>query len=291
MSGSTLAGRALGRLLAEYRQRANLSRSAAARIAATSIQTMGRLEDGLKAKVSHLWINALADAYRCSDEERQLLLNLAQEMNSAQKNWWRAYADEMNPGLHHYLALEGAARKLTTWRVSMIPGLLQTPEYRRAIAWYEYPEMPPAQVEKRIEMHIRRQKRLDDAGFVMDVIVSELVLRDQIGGPAVMAEQLQRLVDLSVLDRISIRAVTYDAPGHLGSMVGSFALLEFPKLPATGMVEPPVVFVEGYAGDLYLEREGEVRRYRNAFAEIARVALDPDTTRQLMLSIAKEFRA
>ncbi|MFE3255504.1 helix-turn-helix domain-containing protein [Nocardia sp. NPDC059091] len=291
MSGSTLAARALGRLLAEYRQRAHVTRSAAARLVDTSIQTIGRLEDGLKGKVSRLWINVLADAYKCSDDERRLLLGLAQEMVSAQKNWWRAYADEMNPGLHHYLALEGAARRLVTWRVTMIPGLLQTPEYRRAIAWTENPEMPTGQLEKRIEMNARRQNRLNDDGFGMDVILSEMVLRDRIGGEAVMADQLQRLVDLSMLDRISIRAVTFDTPGHLGSMVGSFALLEFPKLPATGMVEPPVVYVEGYAGDLYLEREGEVTRYRAAFKEISRVALDPDTSRQLMLSIAKEFRA
>ncbi|BAW07343.1 conserved hypothetical protein [Nocardia seriolae] len=65
-------------------------------------------------------------------------------------------------------------------------------------------------------------------------------------------------------------------------------LLEFPKLPATGMVESPVVYIEGFVGDLYLERETEVQRFRNAFAEISRVALDPDITRQRMLSRAKE---
>ncbi|GAB2539134.1 helix-turn-helix domain-containing protein [Nocardia heshunensis] len=289
MSGSTLAGRALGRLLAEYRQRTQMSRSAAC-IVGTSVQTIGRLEDGLKAKVSQLWINAFADAYHCTDDERRLLLNLAQEMASAQKNWWRAYADEMKPGLHHYLALEGTARRLATWRIAMIPGLLQTPEYRRAMAWLEFPEMPTEQVEKRIEMHVRRQDRLNDNGLSIDVIVAEAVLRDQIGGPAVMAEQLERLADLSLQEHITVRMVANDAP-CLGSMVGSFSLLEFPKLPATGMVARPVVFVEGYAGDLYLEREGEVLIYRNAFTEIARVALEPDATRQFILSIAKEFRS
>ncbi|MFJ9370876.1 Scr1 family TA system antitoxin-like transcriptional regulator [Nocardia sp. NPDC101769] len=88
-----------------------------------------------------------------------------------------------------------------------------------------------------------------------------------------------------------IEVRSFNPCGHLGSLVGSFALLEFPKLSVTGLVPPPVVFVEGCAGDLYREREGELTRHSNAFTEISRVALDPDTTRRRMLSMAKEFRA
>ncbi|MFE3054580.1 helix-turn-helix domain-containing protein [Nocardia sp. NPDC059239] len=288
MSGSTLAARALGRLLAEYRQRAQLTRSAAARVVDTSIQTIGRLEDGLKTKVSRVWINALADAYKCTDDERRLLLGLTQEMASAQQNWWRAYEDAMKPRFDYYLGLEASARHVSFWRQADVPGLFQTPAYRRAIEWTEHPTMPPEQVERRVEMAMRRKNRLEDKGFEIDVVLSEAALRGQIGGPAVLAEQLRYLADLSQLPNVSIRYVPHDAPSHLGSVVESFVLLEFPKLPATGMVEPPVVYIEGFVGDLYLEREPEVRRYRHAFGEISRVALDPVTTRQVMLSRAKE---
>ncbi|MEC3957707.1 helix-turn-helix transcriptional regulator [Nocardia sp. CDC153] len=291
MTGSTLPARSLGRLLAQYRQRAGLSRSAAAQIVETSIQTMGRLEDGLKSKVPQLWINALADAYRVSDSERRVLIGLTRELASAQQNWWRPYADEMNPRFDHYLGLEEAARRLAVWRLSLLPGLLQTPEYRRAIAWTEWPDLATEQVNKRVEMAVRRQVRLNDRAFTVDAILSETVLREQIGGPAVMAEQMARLVELSELPNVSIRVVPFNAPRHLGSRVGSFAMLEFPKLPATGMIEPPVIYIEDYAGDGYLEREVEVRRYRDAFTEIARVSLDPDATRHLLVSAGKEYRA
>ncbi|WP_067538317.1 helix-turn-helix domain-containing protein [Nocardia crassostreae] len=289
MAGSTLASRALGRLLAQYRKRAGLTVYAAAQVVETSQQTLGRVQDGVKSKVPQLWINALADAYGVGDDERRVLIGLAQELSSSQKNWWRAYADEMNPGFDHYMGLEQAARKYSAWRVTVVPGLLQTVEYRRAITWTESPGMPPDQVNKRLDMAVGRQARIRDTGYTVDVILSESVLRDRIGGPGVMADQLRRLAEDGTKPNVSVRVVPFESPGHLGSLVGSFVLLEFPKLPSTGLIEPPVVFVEGYAGDLYLEREGEVKRYREALAEISRVALSEDASRQLVLSIAKEY--
>lgn len=292
-TGSTLARRALGRQLKRLREAEKLNQSAAGRVIGVSPQTIGRMEDGLPTKVSDLYINALCDAYSAADEERSVLLELALEVRTTQKSgggWWRAFADEMNAGFDHYMGLEEAAHRMSVWKVTIVPGLLQTAEYRRAIAWTEYPGMPTEQVERRVEMAMRRQARLSEPDFMVDVVLSEMVLRDQIGGPGVMADQLQRLADIGDLPNVSVRVVPFDAPGHLGSRVGSFVLLEFPKLPATGLREPPMVYVEEFAGDLYLEREAEVTRYRNAFAEISRVALDEETTRQFVLSIAKEYQ-
>ncbi|NNH75100.1 XRE family transcriptional regulator [Nocardia uniformis] len=197
----------------------------------------------------------------------------------------------MRSGFDHYMGLEESARKVTAWKTSIVPGLLQTPEYRRAMAWMEEPNKSTVQVEKLIEVAAKRQTRLKEPHFTLDVILWEAVLRDQIGGPAVMREQLEWLIEVSTLPNVSIRMVPFDGAGHLGSRVGSFVLLEFPKLSATGLTEPPVIFVEEWAGDLYLEREPEVTRYRNALAEISRVALDPDTTKQTVLAMAKEYRA
>ncbi|GAB4587636.1 helix-turn-helix domain-containing protein [Nocardia sp. IFM 10818] len=292
-TGSTLARRALGRELKRLREAKKLNQSAAGRVIGVSPQTIGRMEDGLPTKVSDLYINALCDAYAATDPERSMLLELALEVRTTQKSggrWWRAYADEMNAGFDHYMGLEDGASKLAVWKLAIVPGLLQTPEYRRAVAWTEYPGKPSDQVEKRVEMAVRRQARLEEPDFMVDIVLSETVLRDQIGGPGVMADQLERLADVGQQPNLSVRVVPFDAPGHLGSRVGSFVLLEFPKLSATGLTEPPMVYVEGYAGDLYLERETEVTQYRNAFAEISRVALNETATRQLVLSIAKEYR-
>ncbi|SUA80626.1 Helix-turn-helix domain [Nocardia otitidiscaviarum] len=291
LTGSTLARRALGRELKRLREAHGMNQSAAGRVIGVSPQTIGRMEDGLPTKVSDLYMNALCDAYEATATERTTLLELAYEVRTTRKSgggWWRAYVDEMRVGFDHYMSLEESARKLSIWKTAVVPGLLQTAEYRRSIEWTEHPDMPSEQVEKRIEIAMRRQNRLDESGFAVDAILWEAVLRDQIGGPEVMADQLRRLWEVSQLPNVSVRAVPFSAPRHLGSCVGSFVLLEFPKLSASGLTGPPVVFVEEYAGDLYLEREAEVRRYRDAFAEIGRAAVDEDATRQLILSIAKE---
>ncbi|MFF0607616.1 DUF5753 domain-containing protein [Nocardia tengchongensis] len=236
-----------------------------------------------------MWINTLADAYGISDDERRVLLGLARELASVQPNWWRPYADGLRSGFDHYMGLEGAARRLHTWKVTIVPGLLQTPEYRRALAWTEFPDAPTEFIERLVEVAVRRQSRLAEEGFAIDVLLAENVLRDRVGGSAVMAGQLGRLAEAGQRPNVSIQVVPYGAPAHLGSLAGSFVLMEFPKLPSTGLQEPPIVYVEGYAGDLYLEREPEVKRYRDALTEIRRVALNPDASRQLVLSLAKEY--
>ncbi|BAW07670.1 XRE family transcriptional regulator [Nocardia seriolae] len=268
-----------------------MTKYAAGQLVDTSQQTVARIEYGQKSKVSLLWVNVWSDAYRVSDDERRLMCGLARELSTAQKNWWRAYVDELKPHFDYYLGLEESARALSVWRTNLLPGLLQTPAYRRAIAWTESPDMPTDQVEKRVQMAVRRQTRLADRDFALDVIVSKTVLLEEIGGRAVMAEQLRRLVEISRQPNVSIRVEPFDAPRHLGSRIGSFAMLEFPKLAATQQTEPPVIYIEGYTGDLYLEQETDVTQYRDAFAEIGRVALNRDTTRQLLLSIAKEYEA
>ncbi|WP_282781285.1 helix-turn-helix transcriptional regulator [Nocardia sp. CC201C] len=291
LTGSTLARRALGRELKRLREAAGMNQSVAGRAIGVSPQTIGRMEDGLPTKVSDLYINTLCDAYAAVTTERTMLLTLAYEVRATRKaggGWWRAYADAMQVGFDHYMSLEESAQRLGIWKTAVIPGLLQTAEYRRSIEWTQHPDMPTEQVEKRIEIALRRQQRLGEADFTIDAILWEAVLRDQIGGSRVMADQMQRLLEVSQSPNVSLRVVPFDCQRHLGSCVGSFVILEFSNLAATGLTTPPVVYVEEYAGDLYLERESEVSRYRTAFTEISRAALDEDSTRQLILSIAKE---
>ncbi|MEU0540068.1 helix-turn-helix transcriptional regulator [Nocardia sp. NPDC005978] len=294
LTGSTLARRALGRELKRLREAKGLFQSQGGKLIGVSPQTIGRLEDGLPTKVSDLYMNVLCDGYEATADERSAILELAQEVRATQKSgggWWRAYADELNTGFDHLLGLEEAARKLSIWRNRLVPGLLQTRAYRRTIAWTESPNMPSAQVDKRVEMNSSRQNRVHDPDFTMDILLWECVLRDQVGGPGVMEDQLNSLAAASERPNLSIRVVPFTASAHRGSLVESFTLLEFPKLAATGMIEPPVVFVECLTGDLYLERATEVQRYRDTFAEIARIAWDRDTSRQFILSIAKEYGA
>ncbi|WP_067677249.1 helix-turn-helix domain-containing protein [Nocardia miyunensis] len=294
MTGSTLARRSLGRRLRKLRDAAKLSQSAAARAVELSPQSIGRLEDGQVTRVSGLHINALCNLYGVSDDERRLLLELGQEAREASKSggkWWRAYADLSPDGFEHYYGLEEAARRFTSFQITMVPGLLQTADYRRAGEWTMHPQDSTPDVERRVEMAIRRQERLQDREFEVDLYLSQAVLNHQIGGPSVMERQCYHLMTVGELPNVSVRVIPHSVGSHMGLHVGAFVLLEFDRLPASGSIEPPVVYVEGFTGDLYLERDTEIDPYRHALEHIRRVALSEDESRALMGRIAREYRA
>ncbi|WP_280263446.1 helix-turn-helix domain-containing protein [Nocardia wallacei] len=292
MAGSTLSSRALGRQLQKYRERAGLTQNAVAKAVETSPQTYGRLEDGQKHNITNLVLNAICDKLGVSDEERRLLLTLAEEVRAARKsdgNWWRAYVDELSTGFDHYMSLEQAARRMTTLQLSLMPGLLQTPAYRRQLIWAENPAVSPDEVERRIELAMRRQDRLTDPQFEVSFLISEAILRQRTGGISVMSDQVNHLLEVGNLSGVSIRVVPFGATNPIGAVCGSFVLLEFPPLPSTRLTEPPVVFVEGFTGAAYLEREDEVARYRDAIGHIRRIALDEKSSYDLIVSIAREY--
>ncbi|WP_082870911.1 helix-turn-helix domain-containing protein [Nocardia terpenica] len=293
-TGSTLARRALGRQLHKLRERAKVKQAEAARLIGVSPQTIGRLEDGETTRPNDVFLNILCDAYRVTNKERKMVLGLSRDVRKAAKQgggWWRGFADEFPADFDHYLALEDAANRLTVWRTTILPGLLQIPEYRRAIAWSEIPQLSAETIDQRVELVVRRQAKLEDPEFHLDALLWEAVLRDRVGGAAVMAEQARHLAKLSERQNVSIRIVPFDARQRLGVMVGACSLLEFPPLPQSKAAVSPIVYVEEYVGDLYFEREEEeVRPYRDALREISRVALGTAESRQKILEIAEEHQ-
>ncbi len=291
MANPTLASRAFGRQLEKLRKRAGMSEYAVARAVQTSAQTYGRLEDGVKQNVSSMWVNALADVLGVSDDERRQLHVLAEEVRkerNSEGRWWRAFTNKIRPDYDHYFGLEETAWKITTLQVNLVPGLLQTVEYRRQLAWAEFPNGKPEDIESLLTHFHQRQQRLADPQFEFEAFVFESVLREPTGGPGVMGDQLQHLVEMSTQPNVSIRVIPVGA-NTFPAIVQSFLWLDFPKLPNTKLMSPPVVFVEGYVGALYLTEEDQIGKYREAILRIRRVALDADATRDLILRIAREF--
>ncbi|NNH75124.1 helix-turn-helix domain-containing protein [Nocardia uniformis] len=301
MAGSTLPRRALGRLLRQLRLHAKKGQLAAGLHVETSPQSIGRMEDGQKIKISTAQLRDLLDFYGIPNPstERDEVLGLWEEVKAQDqaaklagttKGWWRSYRDQFQPHFDHYLSLETATNHMTTHQLVLMPGLLQTPEYRRALTKGDEPDLSAVDLERRLELAARRQARLDEPGFGIDALISEAVLRHLPGKPEVMAEQLNWLATASERDNISVRVVPFGLAVPRGLVIQSFTLLEFPSL-AGRLVEPPVVYVEGAEGALYLERDDVIDRYRKAITAIRAVALNQDDTRELVLNIAKEYAA
>ncbi|MEU7629007.1 DUF5753 domain-containing protein [Nocardia sp. NPDC049220] len=185
--------------------------------------------------------------------------------------------------------MEESANHVISWQTTLVPGLLQTREYRRALMWAERPDMPPEEVERILDMVGKRQDLLTNNDFRFEAILSEAVLRYMVGGRRVVADQFRHLIDLSALQNVSVRIVPFTADSPVGLLTRSYVLFEFPPLPTSRLIEPPVAYMEGFVGDLYLERDVEVAQYVDVTRRLAHVALPEAASRDMVLTNLKEW--
>ncbi|WP_040780588.1 helix-turn-helix domain-containing protein [Nocardia pneumoniae] len=288
-TGSSLPRRMLGRQLRELRIKSGVSAEAARKALDVGKQTLWRMETGQSVRLYPLFIERLCKLYKASDEQTAILLDLVEETKHTE--WWYHYDDAIPKGFSHYVGLEAAARRVFSYQTTLLPGLLQTNEYRRALIWVDYPTMPGPEVERRIEVFTRRKARLDSDSdpLSLNVIIDESALRRPIGGRSVMGDQVAHLARVSEHSNISVLVVPLESEAYPGLRVGPFVMLEFPKHPTAHLTEPPIIYMQGFTGDLYLEKPEEVRGYRHAWADIERSALDEAHSRSLLRKIAKEY--
>lgn len=289
-NSTTLPRRVLGRRLRQLRDKTKMSRTRAAHECEMGSQTLWRLESGRISEVKKMVINALCDLYGASMEERRILIWLAKECRK--DGWWQSYSGAIVPEVEMFVGLEQSSSRVFSWHGTVLQGLLQTAGYRRAMWQISTALGMPVELERELDFIAKRQERLFDSdNFRLEALMSESVLRHRIGDVEVMKEQLNRLLELSKLPNVSIRVVRFDAPNHLGLACKDFVFMEFPEHLNPALSEPPVVYVEGFTGVLYLDKDDEVEQYRMACADIQRVALSEDDTRSLIEAILKEYDA
>lgn len=290
-TGSTLPRRLLARELRRAREAASVSAEAARSAIGVSKQTFWRMENGIPIRLNPLFIKRLCEIYNASTELTQVLLTLTEETKS--KGWWHAFDSTIPKSFGLFVSLEDAAHHVVSYQTTFIPGMLQTDDYRRAMHWIEHPNAPISDVDTSIEIAARRRARLTRAAnpLALEVIIDETVLRRPAGSNEVMAAQLIHLAETAQLPNVSVRIVPRSKGTYQGLMVGMFVMLEFPPHSTAYLTEPPVIYVQGFTGDLYLERPEEVSAYRIVCTDIKRVALDETDSRALILDVAEEFSA
>ncbi|WP_280334227.1 helix-turn-helix domain-containing protein [Nocardia wallacei] len=291
-TGSTLARRMLGRALKRLREAAGIPPKEAAKAIRVSAQTIWRIETGQQGpKLKELYVEALCKLYGAAPDETRALAGLVEL--AERRSWWQPYGDAFPGDFGLFIGLEEFAREWTTFQLTLVPGILQTADYRRAGVWALEPQASPTEVERNVELTVKRQERLheDRESFNVQALLCESVLRYPIGGPAVMGRQLRHLEQVSEMSNVSLRVVPLSAGMHVGLQIGSFVLLEFSPHSTPYLSEPPIVYVDGYTGALYLEQENEIRQYRQGLVGIRRVALEEGASRELVARIAREYEA
>jgi len=264
--GPTLRRRRLGAELKRCREDAGLTQEVVGRHFEWHAAKVTRIETA-RVAVTARDVKDLLTLYGVQDEEyREALMALARM--SRERTWWTDYRDIMRPG--NFVGLEAEASSLRAWEPIVLPGLLQTEAYMRALMRTGRAQDPPHHIDRRVTLRLKRQGRLKATNpLELVALVDECVVRRVIGGPDVMNEQLQHLIETAQLPTVTLQILPFDAGEHpfLG---GSAALLEFRET-----TQLDVVYLEGLAGDYYEEQHSEVARYRDEFERLSAKALDP----------------
>jgi Domain of unknown function (DUF5753)/Helix-turn-helix domain len=287
-SGSTVPRRQLGRHLRELRSRARLTVRAASTALEWSDQKLWRIETG-QTSMRSLDVEAMCRVYGADAVLCKALMGLAKETKG--RGWWHAYGDVIPEGFDLFIGLEGAATSLRQYIKDLVPGLVQTEDYARTLIQKDNPDVDPDEIERRVHVRLARQELLTrvTAPPTLELALGEAVLRQPVGGGEVMARQLNRLAETMELPNISLRVVPFAAGLHHGLMSGPFTTLRFPVNGDGQATEPPTVYMEGFTGDLYLDKPQEIEQYDQAFKSIWDAALDAKDTQSILRQAAKEF--
>jgi transcriptional regulator with XRE-family HTH domain len=242
---------------------------------------LSRLENG-RGAIKLQDIRALMDLFKVENEsQRELLLQMAREAKAAgTAAWWTDYESVLPSGLSTYVALEAAAARLLAFTNGLIEGLLQTPEVAHVLIQKARPTDPVEVVTSLVELRMQRQKALrEDPRLELVTIMDEGALLRPIGGAEAMKRQIQHIVEVcEELPNVQLQVIPL-SKGAYASQHGLFTLIE-PRDPAV----EPVAYVDSTGGNLYLQRPGQIQRFRRMFGDLQAIALDPEESLDLIRS-------
>ncbi|MBF6089696.1 helix-turn-helix domain-containing protein [Nocardia cyriacigeorgica] len=275
--GPTVLRIALGGQLRKLREGKGITREAAGDAIRGSHAKISRLELG-RTGFKERDIRDLLTLYGVHDpEERESFLELARKAN--EPGWWHRYSDLLPSWFGTYLGLEQAATKIRTYEAHLVPGLLQTPEYTRAVVTLGYED---ADTDRRVAVRQRRQEILhrSDPPFVWAVI-DEAALHRPVGGADVHRAQMHHLVQLAQLPNVTIQVVPYSAGEHAAAG-SSFSILRFaePELP-------DIVYLEHLTSALYLDRREDLALYLSVMDRLSVQAARPERSIEIISDYAK----
>ncbi|GDY31302.1 helix-turn-helix domain-containing protein [Gandjariella thermophila] len=265
----------LARELKRLREIARLSLDHAAKELDVSTATLSRIENGKQGVNVHL-VRSMLDLYNGSDCWNELL-DLARQ--ARRKGWWQEYGISD----YGYVALETDAAVVRDFQLTLVPGLLQTSAYARAVFEAEG-DVPSRDIGRHVDVRMLRQGRLHaDEPLVLEAVVHEHALRSLVGGAVAMREQLLNISELAALPNVTLHVLPAAAGAHV-SMQGAFTVLSFPR-----DVLPDRLYIAHSTGALHIEKVDQVRAARLKFDRLRGCALDPDASIRFVRQVAGEL--
>ncbi|MBO4256093.1 helix-turn-helix domain-containing protein [Streptomyces griseorubiginosus] len=272
LHGPAVRRRKLGTELRALRTSAGLTSGEAARLVGWHQSKVSRIETG-SSGVKPADVRLLLDAYGVADAQlRELLLVLAgSDEGVGRHHWWHAYRGVLPPTYRDFISLESQASAMRTLETSVVPGLLQTPEYARAVTRAAVGGLDDERLDALVEVRLARQDVLRaDPPLELSAILDEAVLHREIGGPDVMARQRQRLMEAARLPQVRLQVLPFTAGAHVG-ITGPFVIFSF-----SSTSDLDVVVLDHLTSSLYLERKEDLQAYTEAFNTLRIHALSPE---------------
>jgi transcriptional regulator with XRE-family HTH domain len=271
----------LARQLQALREKSGMSHEQAAQAIDSSestIQQMERAEGGLEP----LTVRSLLMAYGVSDAG-EIDAFLALSRDASKPGWWHSYDDVLPSWFRAAAGLEESASLIRAYEPQVVPGLLQTEGYIRAITAASSPAATEDSTERAVALRLARQQLLgrpDPPEY--RVVLDETVLRRTIGGHKVMRAQLEHLIQAAGQPQVTIQVIPFAAGWH-PALYGMFNIFRFPAAQL-----PDIVYTEALTGAYYLDRPDESARYTEALDRLCAQAASPERTVTILGEIAKE---
>ncbi|MEV0528407.1 MULTISPECIES: helix-turn-helix domain-containing protein [Streptomyces] len=276
----TVRRRRLGQELRRLRELKGMTAEEVAERLLVSQSKISRLENGRRS-ISQRDVRDLCGVYEVEDHRIvDSLMQMAKD--SRQQGWWHSFGDIP---YSVYIGLETDAASLRVYDPQVVPGLLQTRAYAEALITGALPETTPTDIEKRVQVRVRRQERINapENPLRLWTVLDESALRRVVGSRHLMRDQLEHLVEQSQLPHVTVQVIPFEMGAHPG-LNGQYAILEFPDA-----ADSSVVYIEGVTSDLYLEKANDVQQYSVMYEHLRAQALNVDQSRQLIADIAKEY--
>jgi transcriptional regulator with XRE-family HTH domain len=272
--------------LRRAREAAGLSQGAVAERVGWSVSKVQRIEAGDNA-ISTTDLRALLDLYEVTDAEE--IDQLTEEARiSRRQRWWAKpdFRDHLTPGTLQLLQFEAEAAAIRAYQPVLVPGPLQTPEYAEYLLnWYQADLSPE---DRRVRHEVRMERRAElieaDEGPIYYLILDESFLKREIGGPRVMADQLEQLAQFARKPRVYIRIIPLKEGGMLG-FFGPFVVIDLDD-----DVDNAVVYREGFNRDSIEHDPKEVAIHREMFERYWGQALDKEQTIRAIVAEAAQLR-
>ncbi|WP_329143023.1 helix-turn-helix domain-containing protein [Streptomyces sp. NBC_01456] len=280
-SGPTVRRRQLGSELRRLREHAGKKIEEVAEHLECSQSKISRVETG-QAPIKARDVRDLLQWYGVEDAA-QVETVMQIHKDAQQQGWWAHYEEVLPSGMATYAGLESDARVLRSYEPIFVHGLLQTQDYAEAvIGAARQGELD--EIDRLVRFRKDRQTRLTNKPDPLElwVVVEESALRRPVGGKEVMAAQIEHLIEAAAMPNVTLQIMPTAKGAHI-AMAGTFSLLEFE--PQT----PTVVYVDSIAGNVYLEKERDVRKFIQTFDLVRAAAPDPQETPAILEKLAREM--